>query len=152
MFTTGQRTNFGDPAFTANVSTLEAEFILPETAASIRKEIDEVNHPAIFYNAQNCTFSITQPKHRTDNHPDIVLQDNGTSHLAAVDGHGNAVSLTTTVNLYWGSRVMTTDGIILNDEMDDFSSPGQVNSFGFAASPANYIRPGKRQFSPHLAF
>lgn len=35
-------------------------------------------------------------------------------------------------------------GVVLNNEMDDFSSPGQTNSFGFAASPANYIRPGKR--------
>lgn len=39
---------------------------------------------------------------------------------------------------------VTDDGIILNNEMDDFSSPGQVNSFGFAASPINYIRGGKR--------
>jgi gamma-glutamyltranspeptidase len=34
---------------------------------------------------------------------------------------------------------VTDDGIVLNNEMDDFSSPGQVNSFGFAASPINYI-------------
>jgi len=124
----GQRTNFGDPAYTANVSTLEAEFITAETAASVRAKIDEDNHPALYYNVNNY----------------LVLNDGGTSHIAVADKDGNAVSLTTTVNLYWGSRVMTADGIILNDEMDDFSSPGQTNAFGFAASPANYIRPGKR--------
>lgn len=39
---------------------------------------------------------------------------------------------------------VTDDGIVLNNEMDDFSSPGQVNAFGFAANPINFIRPGKR--------
>ena len=90
----GQRTNFGDPAYTANVSTLEAEFLQPSTAQAIRGRIDNVTHPAIYYNEANY----------------LVLNDGGTSHIAVVDQEGNAVSLTTTVNLYWGSRVMTSDG------------------------------------------
>lgn len=47
-----------------------------------------------------------------------------------------------------GSRsaltAVTPNGIILNNEMDDFSSPGQVNAFGFSASPINFVEGGKR--------
>ena len=39
---------------------------------------------------------------------------------------------------------MTPDGFILNDQMDDLSQPGQSNALGFAPSPVNYVRPGKR--------
>ncbi|KDQ59696.1 hypothetical protein JAAARDRAFT_175189 [Jaapia argillacea MUCL 33604] len=124
----GQRTNFGDPAFTRNVSVLEQEFLLESTAAAARAKInDSQTYNALYYDTNNY----------------LVVNDSGTSHIAVVDHTGMAVSLTTTVNLYWGSQIMTTDGIILNGEINP-SRPGQTNSFGFAASPANYIAPGKR--------
>ncbi|EIM86750.1 gamma-glutamyltranspeptidase [Stereum hirsutum FP-91666 SS1] len=128
-FAYGQRTTFGDPAFTANVSELEQYYLQESTAAAVRAKISD-----------NTTFAVEY--YDPENY--ISLNDSGTSHMAAVDQWGNAVSLTTTVNFYWGSQVMTADGIILNDEMDDFSSPGQTNGFGFTASPINYIKPFKR--------
>jgi gamma-glutamyltranspeptidase len=44
------------------------------------------------------------------------------------------------VNLVWGSQVMTRSGMIMNNQMDDFSTPNTTNAFGLRASPNNYIR------------
>uniref|UniRef100_A0A1I8P187 Gamma-glutamyltransferase n=2 Tax=Stomoxys calcitrans TaxID=35570 RepID=A0A1I8P187_STOCA len=77
-----------------------------------------------------------------------IEEDHGTANMAVLAANGDAITVTSTVNNYFGSKVRSRrTGIILNDEMDDFSTPGLVNSFGVPASPANYIRPGKRPMS-----
>jgi gamma-glutamyltranspeptidase/glutathione hydrolase/leukotriene-C4 hydrolase len=77
-----------------------------------------------------------------------VPPDSGTTHLSVVDGQRNAVALTSTINTGFGSKVMSSStGIILNNELDDFSSPGQPNAYNLAPSTANYILPGKRPLS-----
>jgi gamma-glutamyltranspeptidase/glutathione hydrolase len=75
--------------------------------------------------------------------------DHGTSHLSIVDGAGNAVACTTSINTAFGSMVVGGDtGIILNDTMDDFSAqPGVPNVFRLIGSEANAIAPGKRPLS-----
>lgn len=72
-----------------------------------------------------------------------------TTHTSIVDQFGNAVSVTTTLNLNYGSKVIVKGaGFILNDEMDDFSAkPGVPNYFGLVGAEANAIQPGKRMLS-----
>lgn len=72
-----------------------------------------------------------------------------TTHLCVMDANGNAVSVTTTLNNGYGSRVVVEGaGFILNDEMDDFSAkPGTPNMFGLVGSAANAIAPRKRMLS-----
>ena len=76
------------------------------------------------------------------------LDTPGTSHISTTDVSGLSVSLTTTVNLLFGSTLMIPEtGVIMNNEMNDFSIPGSSNSFGYIPSPANFVRPGKRPLS-----
>ncbi|HKC49262.1 MAG TPA: gamma-glutamyltransferase [Myxococcota bacterium] len=75
--------------------------------------------------------------------------DAGTTQISVVDGQGNAVSLTQTVNTLFGSLITVPGtGIVLNNEMDDFSiSPTAPNAWNALGSAANAIRPGKRPLS-----
>lgn len=80
-----------------------------------------------------------------------------TTHFSVADRHGNLVSVTTTLNLNFGSGWMAAGtGVLLNNEMDDFSvKAGVPNAFGLIGSQANAIAPGKRPLSsmtPTLLF
>jgi gamma-glutamyltranspeptidase/glutathione hydrolase len=72
-----------------------------------------------------------------------------TTHSSFVDKEGNAVSITTTLNNSYGSKVVVEGaGFLLNDEMDDFSvKPGVPNSYGLIGNEANAIQPNKRMLS-----
>ena len=76
-------------------------------------------------------------------------EGNHTTHYSVVDGQGNAVSVTTTVNSDFGSKVTVTGaGFLLNNEMDDFTvAPGHPNQYGLVQGEANAIAPGKRMLS-----
>lgn len=126
----GQRTDFGDPSFVANMSRFESEILLPSTGTQIRSRIN---------------FTQTLNVSAYDPSGFASLDTPGTSQISTADGSGLAVSLTTTINLIYGSNLIVPEtGVIMNNEMNDFSIPGSSNAFGFIPSPSNYIRPGKR--------
>ena len=76
-------------------------------------------------------------------------EDEDTTHFSIMDRFGNAASLTYTLNYSFGSRQMAEGtGILLNNEMDDFSAkPGAANGFGLIGGKANAIESGKRPLS-----
>lgn len=89
------------------------------------------------------------PKHGTP--PDWQNNhfEKHTTHFATADEHGNWVSCTATINTAFGSKVVVPGtGILLNNEMDDFSiAHGTPNAFGLVGGDANAVAPGKRPLS-----
>ena len=75
-------------------------------------------------------------------------EDHGTSHFSIVDKFGNALAMTSTVNTYFGSKVVSpSTGIVFNNQMDDFSNANAPNYFGLAPSLVNLPAAGKRPLS-----
>jgi len=76
-------------------------------------------------------------------------EGSNTTHYSIVDRWGNAVAVTYTLNGWFGAEVMAAGtGVLLNDEMDDFTSKeGEPNGYGLVQGEANAIAPGKRPLS-----
>ena len=83
--------------------------------------------------------------------PGAVHENNSvdTTHFSVIDFEGNRVSATLSINYPFGSCfVPAGTGVLLNDEMDDFSAkPGVPNAYGLVGAEANAIEPGKRMLS-----
>ncbi len=79
----------------------------------------------------------------------VPVESTETTHISILDREGNAVSVTTTLNGLYGSKVVVSGaGFLLNNEMDDFSvKPGVPNMYGAVGGEANSIQPGKRMLS-----
>ncbi|CAO3569105.1 unnamed protein product [Mortierella alpina] len=126
-----QRTELGDPDYTDLEAKIQS-IMSKDTAGLIRANISDAHtFPVEYYNPH------WGP-----------IENHGTTHMSTVDQNDMAVALTSTVNLVFGSKLLDPKtGVILNDEMDDFSIPGTPNAFGLQPSPYNYPRPGKRPLS-----
>ena len=122
--------NLGDPDF---IKADVARFISSDYAAELRTGIA----------ADKATPSLSLGL------PGSGHEGKNTTHFSIVDAQGNAVSLTYTLNDWFGARVTPAGtGILLNDEMDDFSSkPGEPNMYGLVEGVNNAIAPGKRPLS-----
>merc|ERR1712071_703732 len=126
-FTYGKRSNIGDPTFD------------PE----IQQELDDLISPQ-FWQETKAKINDDQTSQNVSYYGGYFQEDHGTSHISVMT-QDESIALTCTVNLYFGSKIKgKRTGVIFNDSMDDFSSPGIINDFGVQPSPANFIKPGKR--------
>lgn len=118
----------GDPDYVQNPI---AELLAPGYAARVRGMID--------------------PAHARPSAQVAMLphEGNNTTSYAVVDAAGNAVSVTYTLNDWFGAKRMAPGtGVELNNEMDDFTSkPGQPNAFGLVQGASNAVAPGKTPLS-----
>ena len=120
----------GDPAFVRNPTDA---LLAPKYAQTLRARID--------------------PQRAGDSarlRPGLAAKEGvHTTHYSIADGAGNAIAVTYTLNDWFGARVTAQGtGVLLNDEMDDFTAkPGVSNMYGLVQGDANRIEPGKRPLS-----
>uniref|UniRef100_A0A3P8WL54 Glutathione hydrolase n=1 Tax=Cynoglossus semilaevis TaxID=244447 RepID=A0A3P8WL54_CYNSE len=126
-----KRSELGDPRY-MDMTELINNMTSDVYAEQIRSKImDHTTFPEGYYGNMNS-----------------VPETHGTSHVSVVDEDGNAVAVTSTINLYFGSQVMSpSTGIILNSQMFDFNHPDGVQGFRKPHNLNNLIQPGKKPLS-----
>lgn len=119
----------GDPNF---VSIPKAKLLSKDYAATLRAKIGDraIDPKTVGFNT-------------------VDSEGENTTHYSVIDRWGNAVAVTYTINSYFGAGVVAPGtGIVLNNEMDDFTTiPGKPNQFGLVQGDANRIEPKKRPAS-----
>ncbi len=130
--------HLGDPDF---VEVPVAALTSPAYAAARREEIE----PQRARSAAEVKAADAETLERYSN----LKESNDTTHLTVVDGDRNALSMTYTINGSFGAGVVAAGtGIVLNNEMDDFSiAPGTPNLYGLVGGEANAVAPGKTPLS-----
>ncbi|KAL5697702.1 hypothetical protein ACHQM5_028820 [Ranunculus cassubicifolius] len=125
------RMNLGDPKFIDETNYI-FDMLSPSFAKELQEKIlDNTTFPSEYYMSKWSQ-----------------LDDHGTSHFCIVDADRNAVSMTSTVNYYFGAGVLSpSTGIVLNNEMGDFSCPTEISDDKLPPAPANFIVPMKRPLS-----
>ena len=125
------RQGLGDPDFVRNAV---ARLTDKDYAATLRAGIDPVK---------------ATPSATLDAPPPARAEGQQTTHFSVADAAGNAVSVTYTLNSWFGLRRVAGDtGVLMNDEMDDFAvKSGASNQFGLLGSDANAVAPGKTPIS-----
>ncbi|XP_058644325.1 glutathione hydrolase 1 proenzyme-like isoform X2 [Onychostoma macrolepis] len=127
-FADAQKSKLGDPLYedlTKIVQRMTSESFADEIRSKIKDDIKQIS-----YDEQEDS--------------DGVPDDHGTSHLSVLAEDGSAVAVTSSINNYFGSGVMSrSTGIIFNDQMRDFIDPQLISELGIN----NLIKPGKRPLS-----
>ncbi|KAF0989700.1 hypothetical protein HZS_4280, partial [Henneguya salminicola] len=134
-FSFAHRTNLSDPKFNKNIKNVSLyvrQLLSEEYANKIRARIDSNKiHNVSYYGHIKCN-----------------RLKSGTTHLVVIDKFKNVVSVTSTINGYFGAKFASRKyGFIYNNEMDDFCFPDMFNDYMLPPSLENYPKPGKRPLS-----
>jgi len=130
-FVFAERTELGDPKFEPSVQEVVKKMLSIETAVELRKNISaKQTYPPSHYGP----FS-------------SAAKTKGTANAVVLGTNGDLVSVVSTIGGAFGSGLVTKSGVILNNGMSSFSSPGFSDRDGIPPSKANYIAPGKRPLS-----